>query len=103
MKAMTVQTPPLSRLEWQVVSLALREAESCGCGGVAPPSRLSRLWAALTGREQARPLADPRLETLRRFVCRLRWNDAAAEKLGQELVDLGYSPNQVNAIAALGL
>ncbi|WP_380876811.1 hypothetical protein ACFB49_10220 [Sphingomonas sp. DBB INV C78] len=91
----------LDRLEWQALAIGLREAEACGCGGVAPPSRLSRLWTFLTGREAIRPLADPRLETLRRFVCRLHWNSPDTEAIGRELVAMGYSRNQVTAIAAL--
>ncbi|SNS08061.1 hypothetical protein SAMN06295912_101215 [Sphingomonas laterariae] len=98
---MNAPTQSLSPLEWQAVSIGLREVENCGCGGLNPPSRLSRLWTLITGSEPIRPLADPRLEALRQFVCHLHWDDREAEKLGQELIGLGYSPAQVSAIAAL--
>ena len=98
---MATAAPSLSKREWQVVAIALREADQHGCGGIVPPSRIGRIWTAITGREPIRPLADPRLETLRRFVCQLHRRAEPVETLGQALIDLGYSRDQVNAIAAL--
>jgi len=57
------------------------------------------------GRRQQRrspklPLADPRLETLRRFVCRVR-DRADASDLKHRLVEFGFHPNQVTAVAMI--
>ncbi|HWL46196.1 MAG TPA: hypothetical protein VNQ31_00635 [Sphingomonadaceae bacterium] len=97
--------PMLSRLEWKVVALALHEASERGCSGIMPPSRLTRLFRrigrALTGWEGPRPLADPRLETLRRFVCTSRWGHRDAAVLAQRLVEQGFSQHQVRAVAML--
>ena len=59
------ETPALSSLEWKVVSLAMREAT---CVEPEAISWLGRLFHRATGIEPKMPLADPRLETLRRFV-----------------------------------
>jgi hypothetical protein len=97
--------PMLTGLEWKVVALALREASDGGCGGIVPPSRLTRLFRriahALTGWEGPRPLADPRLETLRRFVCTSRWGHHDAAALAQSLLQQGFSQPQVRAVAML--
>ena len=58
------QEPKLSRIEWQAVSIGLRDAATCGCGD-RPRSgsfgmRLSRLWRMLTDL--------PRDAATRRFV-----------------------------------
>lgn len=99
------EPPTLSRLEWKVVSLALKEAEKGGCGGVRGRGRISRALRAvhrfITGARGALPLADPRLETLRRFVCLLHWGNREAEKLARRLVDQGFTQNQVRAVALL--
>jgi hypothetical protein len=95
-----VETPNLSKLEWKVVSLAIREAGEAGCGGTAPTSWLGRLLRRATGVAPKMPLADPRLETLRRFVCRVRGR-ADVSDLINRLNELGYSPNQISAVAML--
>jgi hypothetical protein len=46
------------------------------------------------------PLADPRLETLRRFVCRVRGR-ADVSDLSNRLTEFGYSQNQISAVAML--
>lgn len=95
----------LTRLEWRVVSLALREAGECGCANVVEPSALRRflgkMLATLTGWKAKMPLADPRLETLRRFVCLSTWRHKAAAEFAEKLVDLGFSRAQVRAVALL--
>ena len=107
MTAMThdFDTPALSPLEWKVVALALREAGDHGCGGYTPPSRFGmfvrRMVAALTGYQGKLPLADPKLETLRRFVCTARGRAEVAAELGRKLIDLGFSARQVAAVATL--
>ncbi|MDB5686482.1 MAG: hypothetical protein JWR77_1071 [Rhizorhabdus sp.] len=93
------QEPTLSALEWKVVSLAIREAAEAGCGTMRS-SWLGRLVRRATGVQPKMPLADPRLETLRRFVCRVRGR-ADTSDLSSRLVELGYSPNQISAVAML--
>jgi hypothetical protein len=88
-------TPPLSALEWKVVSLAMREAGA--------ESRRRGWRDRLIGGAGLRPklpLADPRLETLRRFVCTVR-DRADVSELSHELVELGFHPSQISAVAML--
>ena len=90
-------TPPLSALEWKVVSLAMREA---GTGDSRRRGWFGRMIDGTTGLRPKLPLADPRLEALRRFVCRVR-DRADVSELGPRLVELGFHPNQVSAVAML--
>lgn len=102
---MTITIPTLSRAEWQAVSIALKDAADCGCA-VAPDSgslraRVARLYTALTGAETRTPLADARLEAIRRFVCETRRMRRPAERLVPDLVAQGFSRDQVAALALL--
>lgn len=92
-------TPTLSALEWKVVSLAMREAES-GLDVEGRRGWLDRWIAGSTGIRPTLPLADPRLETLRRFVGRVRAR-ADASDLKNRLVELGYHPGQISAVAMI--
>lgn len=85
----------LSSLEWKVVSLALREATSAEPEAI---SWLGRLFRRATGIEPKMPLADPRLETLRRFVTRIR-RRADVSELVKRLADYGFSAKQISAVA----
>lgn len=91
--------PVLSELEWKVVSLAIRDAGD-GCPRSAS-GRFGRIWSALTGLEPRRPLADPRLETLRRFVCTARRRRDEATALAGRLLDMGFSQRQIAAVTLL--
>jgi hypothetical protein len=91
--------PTLSALEWKVVSLALREAAETGCGSPRV-SLFGRLLRRAAGVAPKMPLADPRLETLRRFVCRIRGR-ADVSDLTSRLSEFGYSQNQISAVAML--
>lgn len=97
----------LSRLEWRVVSLALKEAMAAGWTDLTPLGRIGggigRLFRAITGMPPRTGLADPRLETLRRFVCLSYWRHRAAGELADRLVDLGFSRAQVRAVATLAV
>ncbi|ATE63182.1 hypothetical protein [Rhizorhabdus dicambivorans] len=93
------QVPPLSALEWKVVSLAIREAGEMGCGA-GKRSRLARLFGGVSGFRPKLPLADPRLETLRRFVCTLR-DGAELSELKRRLIEFGFHPGQLSAVAML--
>lgn len=94
------QVPPLSPLEWKVVSLAMREANEGGCGATARRGWFGRMVGGATGLRPKLPLADPRLEALRSYVCQVR-DRADASGLDQRLVELGFHPGQVSAVAML--
>lgn len=93
-------TPLLSALEWKVVSLAMREAGEAGCGGTRRRGWLGRLIDGGAGLRPKLPLADPRLETLRRFVCRL-CDRADVSELKRRLVEFGFHPDQIAAVATI--
>lgn len=90
-------TPPLSALEWKVVSLAMREAET---GVERRRGWLGRWIDGSTGIRPRLPLADPRLETLRRFVGRVRARTDASD-LKRRLVEFGFHPSQISAVAMI--
>ncbi|WP_380875567.1 hypothetical protein ACFB49_05100 [Sphingomonas sp. DBB INV C78] len=89
----------LSALEWRVVGLAIREAGRGG--GIVISTRWRRLVSILTGNEATRPLADPRLETLRSFVCAARNGHRLAERLASKLFEFGFSRDQIDAVRML--
>lgn len=96
------QVQPLSRLEWKVVALAIREAGDAPCPGRGPIGRIGAwLSRLLTGTEPARPLGDPRLDALRRFVCVSRRGVAPKPALTDELMGFGYTPAQLAALGQL--
>jgi hypothetical protein len=92
--------PHLSSEEWQAVTVALRDAERYAC--VAPreakEGKVRRLFRLLTGIERPTPLADPRLDTVRRFVCASRRNVQRAREISVELIAHGYSYAQIEAL-----
>ncbi len=94
------ETPSLSALEWKVVTLAMREAGEAGAGGTRRRGWLRRMIDGGTGLRPKLPLADPRLETLRRFVCRVR-DRADVSELKHSLIELGFHPNQISAVAMI--
>jgi len=94
-----VDFPPLSPLEWKVVSLAMREAGEAGRAGHRQ-GWLPRLLGTAMGPRPKLPLADPRLETLRRFVCRVRDRSDLSE-IKPRLIELGFHPGQISAVAML--
>lgn len=93
-------TPPLSALEWKVVSLAMREAGEAGAGGARRRGWIGRMIDGTTGVRPRLPLADPRLETLRRFVGQISGR-ADASELQRSLIELGFHPNQISAVAMI--
>lgn len=88
----------LSPLERRVVRMARDDADR----GLIEPrgSRLARLLRLLTGVEGAQPLADARLETLRRYACLERRGDRRAGDVAARLIGLGF-PAEALAGAAL--
>lgn len=97
----TIAPPALSRDEWRAVSIALNDAAGHGCASGERRGLLGRLYTALTGNEPKRPLADARLETIRRFVCAMRRQPRIARTLVPELEAQGFSHAQVEALALL--
>ncbi len=94
--------PALSTAEWRAVRVAFNDAADARCGGItAEPGRLSRLFTMLTGIEPKRPLADPRLETLRSFVCETRATRREASALVPALSAQGFNRAQIRALALL--
>ncbi|PZU48196.1 MAG: hypothetical protein DI568_08075 [Sphingomonas sp.] len=57
-------TPAFTDLEWSVVEIARRDPLS----SIEAPGRFAGKLASLLGTPRSLPLADPRLEALRRFV-----------------------------------
>jgi hypothetical protein len=101
MQMIDVATQPrLTTAEWQAVTVALRDVERFTCAAPAGKAegRLARLFRAVTGIEQPRPLADPRLDAVRRFVCASRRNMARAKEVAAELIDFGYSRDQIEVL-----
>ncbi len=101
MMMIDVQSQPhLSTAEWQAVTVALRDAERFACAAPkgAQEGRFSRLFRTLTGIERPRPLADPRLDAVRRFVCASRRNVSRAKDVAVELTAFGYSRDQIEAL-----
>jgi hypothetical protein len=99
--------PNLTALEWQVVAAAFSDASGHACGGGRKSSRftsvLRRSLEALTGLRASPPLADPRLEKLRFFLCFTRDNGRPSHRIWEELLELGFSEAQVEALALLAL
>lgn len=93
--------PSLSRSEWQAVAIALKDADGCGCAAEARGTRFGRLWSAVTGNAPARPLANPRLEAVRRFVCATRRLHRRADRYVPDLMAQGFNPAQVDALTLL--
>jgi hypothetical protein len=57
----------------------------------------------LFGIKPALPLANPRLEKVRYFVCFARDNGRPSQRIWDELIQMGYSEAQVEALAWLAL
>src|SRR3546814_6213633 len=99
---MTTEKPRLSRIEWQAVSIGLQDAAKCGCGELPRPGSLrSRLSRMLTGIAAPRPLADPRLEAVRNFVCATQRHRRRADEYATALEQQGFNRAQIEALALL--
>jgi hypothetical protein len=99
-------TPELSRLEWSAVSVALQDAAKCDCAAAEAAGRRSvigRSLELLVGSRRPNPLADPRLEAIRRFVCTTRRRRRPAAELAPALADHGFTAAQIDAIALLSI
>jgi hypothetical protein len=96
-----IAAPALSVTEWKAVAIALNDAERHRLAG---PRKLSKFWKvveAFTGIEHVRPLADPRLEALRSFVCTVRRTRQRDERMVPALIAQGFNRAQVDALTLL--
>lgn len=84
---------PLSPIEARVVELALADGPA-----TLATARWQRTLAAMLGQRPAKPLASPRLESLRRFVVLIRHAPAAAAGEMAKLLGLGFTPEQLCAV-----
>ncbi len=100
----TRAAPSLDPVEWRVVAIALQDADRAAWlvpEGNSLRSRLGHLYTRLTGTTPLPPLADPRLDTLRRFVHATRRTREVAEPLVSAMIAQGFNRAQVEAIALL--
>lgn len=103
MPASSIQ-PVLSGSEWAAVSVALRDAQRCGCAAEAAntrPGALRRAVRFVFGSRRPTPLADPRLEAIRRFVCASNRRRGPVDGLAALLAEHGFSTAQINALHLL--
>ncbi|WP_380877915.1 hypothetical protein ACFB49_14780 [Sphingomonas sp. DBB INV C78] len=86
------------RAEWAAIALAKQD----DAASLAPDSLWQRLRRKLFGIEAARPLANERLETLRRFalIARLRRRRIDHHEIAR-LVSAGFSAFQADVLLAL--
>ncbi len=96
--------PMLSRSEWKAVAIAFNDAADRGCALPGEKSGvLGRVLGAVTGIKPLAPLADPRLEAIRGFVCDTRRHRRPADRYVPVLEAQGFSHAQVEALALLSL
>jgi len=89
------EAPPFTDLEERVIDLARQE----GIGAIEPPGRFERLLAVLFGvRPGGQPLADPKLEALRRATIVAHHRHHLPDTHAAELREAGYTPDQVRAL-----
>ncbi len=95
----------LDHAEWMAVSVALSDAAELDCAPPPAPgslrARFARIGMMMTGRHPAPPLANPRLEAVRQFVCMKKRRSDEADDLVPELMALGFNHAQVQALALL--
>lgn len=93
--------PELSPTEWRAVAIALQDATLARRVGVGTPGLLARLSRWASGDAPANILADPRLEAVRAFVDGARRDRRVEDRLVQPLIQHGFNPRQVEALALL--
>jgi hypothetical protein len=91
---------PLTDVQRRVVHLGRADADR-GDGGPVRFPWLRAAIAAVTGIRPNQPLADEKLELLRRYASAARRGDAAAHVLAQQLRRLGYSADAIGTATAL--
>ena len=81
----------LGSLEWEVVEIARWDGPS----SLNPDGLLARMARIFLGFEIARPLANRRLESLRRFSATAWFRKSIREKDLRAFIDAGFSWNDV--------
>lgn len=96
-------SPALSRQDWLAAHVGAHDADSIGCRAAAVPdhakSRIQRWMTRLLGDNAPMPLADPRLEAVRRFACATRAGRRPDPALIGELHQRGLDEPELAAIA----
>jgi hypothetical protein len=100
--ALVFQTPSFRRaaatfsaLEWSVVALARRDS----LGSLRTPGRIAKAMAVVFGSRSENPIADPRLEALRRAAVHA-WHRSFAipESEIERFYEAGFSPDQLELL-----
>ena len=94
----------LNPVEWRAVAIALQDADRDVWQESEPGTLrnwLGRLYSRLTGSMPVPRLADPRLDTLRRFVHAARRSREKAEPLVPAMMAQGFNRLQIEVIATL--
>ncbi|HZU65175.1 MAG TPA: hypothetical protein VFF98_15920 [Novosphingobium sp.] len=93
---MNAAAPALPRDIALAAFIGAQDAARCGCREPAAPREelgwSSRLLLWLLGDNRPRPLANPRLEAVRRFACATRAGHKPGIALVSELHNLGLQP-----------
>jgi hypothetical protein len=92
----------LTREDWMAARIGAEDAARYGCRQPAAPretlSRFARFLVWLLGENAPRPLANPRLEAVRRFACATRAGHQPGVALVSELHRLGVQPAHLAAL-----
>lgn len=83
-----------SPLEWTVISLARHDRPARD----GKPGRARRILALLFGEDMAMPLADPRLESLRRVAVSLWRSRRATDATVNRFFQHGFTPAQLDLL-----
>lgn len=97
----------LTALDRTAARIGAEDARRCDCREPAlPPDQLSRsakllLWLFGESLQPPRPLANPRLEAIRRFVCATRAGHEPGTVLISQLQARGLQPQRLAELAGL--
>ena len=86
----------LGSLEWEVVEIGRWD----GASRLNPDGLLARMARILLGFEIARPLANRRLEALRRFAAKAWFRRTVRERDLRAFIDAGFSWNDAGRVLA---
>lgn len=86
--------PRFTREEWSVIDLAERD----GIWSLHAESRFGRAMRWLFGIEAGRPLANSRLESLRRFAVRAWRRQTIGRSALEEFAAAGFSPSHADIL-----
>ena len=95
-----VGDPPLTELERRVVNLGRCDADRGNRSRPLRP-RFSAWLAAFTGVRPVQPLAEERLEALRRYACATRRREPGVRMLAEQLRAFGFSADAIGTATAL--